>query len=175
MSRVEQSTIVHCPFDAGLSHIGNFFRMYESADGRVAKISLHVTAAIAGLEKPLSTHRSAIATLVPPPETIGTDACYRVHWEPEVPGPYPLFTGELFVEPAGRRESLSLRLRGVYTPPLAFLGDGGDVIGNTLAIATANQLLLQISEFIERDVRIERTRKKQVRHAPYGFDQPALD
>ena len=175
MSRVEQSTAVHCPFAEGLTHLGNFFRMYESADGRIAKISLQVTTAIDGLEKPLSMHRRAIATLAPTPATQSNDACYRVHWEPDTPGPYPIFTGELFLEPTSRRDSLSLRLHGVYTPPLAFLGNGRDLIGNSLAIATADQLLLQMRDFMERDVRIDVARKKTARRIPASYEQPSLD
>jgi hypothetical protein len=121
----------------------------------------------------MSFHRRAVATLRRPPASVTGDASYRVQWEPETPGPFPVFTGELFVEPVSARESLSLRLHGVYTPPLAFLGKGHDLIGNRLAVATANELLLGMRNFIERDFKIETARKKSKRAAT-NYEQPAI-
>jgi hypothetical protein len=172
MSRVEQSIAVRCPLATGHIHLDNWFRAHASPDGERATLALIVTAAIVGLDKPMSVHRSVVATLRKPPATASGDASYRVQWEPETPGPFPVFTGELFLEAVSTRESLSLRLHGVYTPPLAFLGKGHDLIGNRLAVATADELLLRMREFIERDFRIEQTRKKGQR-APERYELPA--
>jgi hypothetical protein len=163
MSRVEQSIAVRCPLAIGHTHLDNWFRVNATADGETATLALAVTAAIAGLDKPMSLHRHVLATLARPPLTATGDACYRVHWEPQVPGPFPLFTGELFLEAVSARESLSLRLHGVYTPPLAFLGQGHDIVGNRLAVATAYELLLRLREFVERDLKIDQARKKSKR------------
>jgi hypothetical protein len=172
MSRVEQSIAVRCPLATGHTHLDTWYRAHASPDGERASLPLVVTTAIVGLDRPMSLHRSVVATLRKPPVSVSSDACYRVQWEPETPGPFPLFTGELFVEAVSARESLSLRLHGVYTPPLAFLGKGHDLIGNRLAVATADELLLRMREFIERDYRIERTRKKAKR-ATENYDLPA--
>jgi hypothetical protein len=172
MSRVEQSIAVRCPLAIGHAHLDNWFRAHASPDGERATLALVVTAAIVGLEKPMSLHRSVVATLRKPPASASGDASYRVQWEPETPGPFPLFTGELFVEAVSAREALSLRLHGVYTPPLAFLGKGHDLIGNRLAVATADELLLRMREFIERDYKIELTRRKAKR-ATESYDLPA--
>jgi hypothetical protein len=172
MSRVEQSIAVRCPLASGHTHLENWFRVHASPDGEHAKIALVVTAAIAGLDKTMSLHRTAVATLRRPPASAMGDASYRVQWEPETPGPFPSFTGELFIEAVSARESLSLRLHGVYTPPLAFLGKGHDLIGNRLAVATADELLLRLREFVERDLKIEQARKKSKRMSA-SYDAPA--
>ncbi len=140
--------------------LNRFFREHGNPEGDTAKLELRIEANLPRTPASLTLQREVIATIQAHHLPADMEPRYRVQWAPEVPGPFPLFSGELVVEGLEDYDSFRLRLRGDYTPPLGLLGQGFDtVIGNHIAQATASDLLQRVREIIERDFRADETAK----------------
>ena len=163
MSHVEQSLSVACPLAQANVRLGHYFRSVGNRDGDTLKFTLIVGIDIPGFAKSVNLSRSVIATVQRKQLPGDMAPRYRVQWAAEVPGPFPLFSGELLVEGEEDYDSFSLRLTGGYTPPLGMLGGGFDaVLGKRLAAATAEDLLRRIREVIEHDFRADEARKRVI-------------
>lgn len=152
MSQLEQQVTVACPLAQAASRLKHFFREHGNPDGDTAKLELRIEVNIPGMASPLRFGRAVIATIQPHHLPADMEPRYAVQWAPEVPGPFPLFSGELLVESMDDYDSFRLRLSGSYTPPLGLVGQGFDhAVGNHVAQTTAANLLDRIKDVIERD------------------------
>jgi hypothetical protein len=82
------------------------------------------------------------------------DAFDTISVEWAVPGVnfYPKFHGTLNVEGSDDYNSFTLALRGAYNPPGGLVGEVFDIaVGHRIAEATADHLLNEIRDSIERD------------------------
>ena len=124
------------------------------------KLHLGIDVALPGSNTAVTVKRAVIATIAPHHLAADMTPRYRVQWAPEVPGPLPLFSGELLIGAGSDFDSFSLQLSGGYTPPLGHFGEGFDLaIGHRIANATADDLLANMKRAIEREFRADEARK----------------
>jgi hypothetical protein len=152
MSHIAERIAVACPPAQAASRIRRFFRENGPPSGDTTQLDLRVEIALPGIGTLLELQRSVVVTLqehhVPGDET----PRYRIQWAARVPGPFPLFAGELRVDEWTDYDSFSLRLEGDYAPPLGMAGEAFDfALGNRIARATAGDLLARIKNAIDRD------------------------
>jgi hypothetical protein len=160
MSHLEQRRSVTCPLAQAGMRLKGFFREHGNAEGDTAKLSLGIDLDVPGLPAPLALQRSVIVTIRPHHLPADMEPRYAVQWAPEIPGPFPLFAGELVVEAGDDYNSFTLFMSGNYTPPLGLVGKGFDaVLGNRVAQSTAEGLLLRIRDAIERGFAADEARK----------------
>jgi len=161
MSHIDHHVSVTCPLAQSGMRLKQFFREHGNRDGDTARLSLGIDVDVPGLHVPLTLERSVIATIQPHHVSGDMEPRYNVQWAPELPGPFPLFAGELVVEGGSDYDSFTLRLRGDYTPPLGFVGKTFDVaLGNRIAAGTAQTLLASIRTTVERNFREDEDRKR---------------
>jgi hypothetical protein len=160
MSHLEERVSVACPSAQAGLRIRNFFANHADAGAEAATLTLRLDINLPPLMTPFTLQRSVLATIAPNHLTGDMTPRYRVQWAPEVPGPFPLFSGELLVGGESDYDTFSLRLSGDYTPPLGFFGKAFDLaLGNRVAQATASDLLCQVRDLIERDYQEDEARK----------------
>jgi hypothetical protein len=152
MSHIEERTAVACPLAQAAARIRRFFRENGPPSGDTTQLDLRVDIALPGIGSLLELQRSVVVTLqehhLPGDET----PRYRIQWATRVPGPFPLFAGELRVDEWTDYDSFSLRLEGDYEPPLGIAGEAFDIVlGKRIAHVTAVDLLARIRTAIERD------------------------
>ena len=156
MSYLTQRISVACPLAEAPAYLRRYFRVHGDRSGEIARLALRVDVHVPGLPVALSLERSVIATVQEHSLRSEPLPRFTVQWAPEHPGPFPLFSGELVLEPEGTA-GFALHLSGDYEPPLAFAGKVFDgAIGNRVATETARDLLERIGGFIERAHRGER-------------------
>jgi hypothetical protein len=162
---LEQQVTVTCPLAQAATRLRNFFSANGNPDGDTAKLTLRIEVGIPGLPTQLTLQRAVLATLQPHHLPADMEPRYSVQWAPEVPGPFPLFSGELVVESTDDYDSFGLRLSGNYTPPLGLVGQGFDMaMGNRVAQAAASDLLHRIKDLIERDFQADEALKGFAQH-----------
>jgi hypothetical protein len=168
MSQLDQEVTVTCPLAQAAARLRHFFKEHGNPDGDTSKLTLRIEVNIPGVPTPLTLQRAVIATIQLHHLPSDMEPRYQVQWAPEVPGPFPLFAGELVVESMDDYDSFRLRLKGAYTPPLGLVGQGFDnAMGNHVAQATAADLLHRIRDVIERDYQANEALKGYaVRDAP---------
>lgn len=160
VSHLDKAVIVKCPLAQAALRLRQYFRDHGNTDGDTMKLTLGIDVPVPGSTAPVAVKRGVIATIQAHHLSADMAPRYRVQWAPEVPGPLPLFAGELVVGGDDDFDSFSLRLSGTYTPPLGIFGKGFDLaIGHRIAIATADDLLHNIQRAIERDYRADEARK----------------
>jgi hypothetical protein len=160
MSHLDAHVSVRCPLAQGAKRLGGLFAKNGNADGDTALLDLRVDVAVPGLPSALHLEREVVATMQfrQPPGDMTPH--FDVQWAPRTPGPFPLFAGRLSIEAADDYDSFTLALRGDYDPPLGLVGKGFDAaVGNTIANATALDLLERIKSRIEADFRADEARK----------------
>jgi hypothetical protein len=151
MSHLERRITINCPLAQAAARLQSFYAAHGSADGDVVRLSLQASVDVPGVPNPVVLQRAVIATIHKNHLPADMTPRYRVEWAPEVPGPFPLFGGELFVE-GDNYETFVLSLAGDYTPPLGLLGKGFDaLVGKRIADATASNLLERIKSFVESE------------------------
>jgi hypothetical protein len=160
MSQLEQAVTVACPLAQAGMRLRRFFQDHGNREGNTAKLTLAIELDIPGVPTPLTLKRTVVATIQAHHLPADMEPRYRVQWAPEVPGPFPMFAGELVVESADDYDSFGLRLIGAYSPPLGLVGQAFDqAMGNHIAGAAAGDLLHRIKEVIERDFQADEAAK----------------
>jgi hypothetical protein len=160
MSQLKQEVTVACPLAQAATRLQRYFREHGNREGDIAKLTLSIELDIPGVPTPLTLKRSVVATIQPHHLAADMEPRYLVQWAPEVPGPFPMFSGELIVESMDDYNSFRLRLGGEYSPPLGLLGQAFDqAMGNHIARAAAGDLLRRIKEAIERDFQADEAAK----------------
>ena len=73
-----------------------------------------------------------------------------MHWEPEAPGPYPVFDGELSVASDEDYNAFWLVLDGSYKPPGGLAGGLFDaLVGHRIAETVTHELFDTLRDAIE--------------------------
>jgi hypothetical protein len=103
---------------------------------------------IASLNVGLTLHREVTARFVPLGDA---NRAYAVAWEPVAAGPFPAFSGTLFIgENEADPSETFVTLDGHYHPPLGVAGDVFDaLIGKHIAQASAADLLERMSMYMD--------------------------
>lgn len=140
MTEIVEKEPVAAPLASAHDLIAAFFSTHPAPNGDGARVILHAgdvaQSAIIRLE---SAHRPADMT-----------PRYRVHWEPEAGGPYPVYDGELRIGADEDYNAFWLILEGSYEPPGGVAGQVFDnVIGHRIAAAVARNLLTEMRTEIE--------------------------
>jgi hypothetical protein len=128
----------------------------ESFYGRLAgnarerTLPLRVRLSDIGLPTHLTLEREVRATLVRIPAQETPTTGFHIEWEAAGGGPYPRFTGWLFLDRGADSATSVLELEGTYTAPLGPVGAFFDAaIGKSIAESTAAALLDDIVAEIE--------------------------
>jgi hypothetical protein len=167
MSHIAEHVLIDAPPAQAASRIRHFLRERGNSDGDTAKLHLHLRLNDASSAVPMSLERTIIATFQPLRRAGDMSPRYGVQWAPEVAGPFPLFSGELFVQGTDDYASFSLCLDGAYAPPLGIVGGAFDqVVGKRIARATLRDLLEQMRESIELAYRNDESKKGGASIAP---------
>lgn len=160
VSHLDRQVVIACPLPQAALRLQHYFRDHGNADGDTMKLQLGIDVVLPGSNTAVAVKRAVIATIQPHHLASDMTPRYRVQWAPEVPGPLPLFSGELLVCACNDFDSFSLQLAGGYTPPLGNFGEGFDrAIGHRIANATADGLLAHVKDAIEREFRADEARK----------------
>ena len=150
MTKISTRQRVQAPLGSANRLLQRFLTEHPGPDG-AARIVLHG----AGLE------RSAIATVTPAHRPQDMEPRYRVHWEAEGGGPYPVFDGILSIGADEDYSAFSLDLDGGYEPPMGLAGKTFDlVVGHRVAEETVRVLLAQIQHDIETTFNAEEAAKR---------------
>jgi len=174
MSELQERIDVACPLPQAAARLKHFFYEHGNAEDDTLKLDLRLDVNVPGLSTPLTLERSVIATIQLHHLPADMTPRFTVHWAPEKPGPFPLFTGELLVEAREDYDSFTLRLSGTYTPPLGVVGKGFDVVlGNRIAQATAIDLLHRLKDMIEQQFEIDEGRKRRPESAGDSLERHA--
>lgn len=134
----------------GANHAVESFYDALRSDGPKRRLALRVRLCDIGLPSQLALERDVVATLTRLPDEENPATGFHLEWAAAGGGPYPRFTGWLFLyRGAGDATSL-LDLEGTYTAPFGAVGALFDAaIGKNIAEATAAALLDDIGAQIE--------------------------
>lgn len=90
------------------------------------------------------------------------DEPWQVHWVADGGGPYPQFDGELTIRADQDYPTSIIELTGSYKPPLGIAGAVFDAVaGSKIAAATAQNLLEELGNLMERRYRTEESLKQR--------------
>lgn len=140
MTEIVEKEPVKAPLASAHVLLAAFFAAHPGPNGDGARVLLRAgdvaQAAIIHME---GAHRPADMT-----------PRYRVHWEADGGGPYPVFDGELRIGADEDYNAFWLILEGTYHPPGGVAGQVFDrVIGHRIAAASARNLLTEMRTEIE--------------------------
>lgn len=149
MRAISAHRLLHCAWP-GANHFVESFYLRLAGDGPGRTLALHVRLADIGFPSQLMLEREVRATFIRlPTEEVPTTG-FHVEWEVADGGPYPRFTGWLFLHRGPDDQTSILELEGTYTPPLGAVGAFFDAaIGKNIAESTAAALLTDIVHAIE--------------------------
>jgi hypothetical protein len=127
-----EKELVHAPLASANSFLQTFFANHAVPNGEGARIVLRVGNAA----------QSAIVSLHPAHRPADMTPRYRVHWEAESSGLFPIYDGELTIGADEDYNAFWLVLDGTYAPPGGAAGQLFDAMfGHRLAAASARSLL----------------------------------
>jgi hypothetical protein len=139
MSDIDEKVLVHAPLGSADRFLERYFAAHAAPNGG-ARVDLR-----AG-----DLAKSAIVTLVPAHRPADMNPRYTVHWEPEAPGPYPVFDGELTVDGDEDYNAFWLVLDGSYKPPGGLAGELFDaLVGHRIAETVTHELFATLQTAIE--------------------------
>lgn len=140
MTPIAEKQLVRAPLGAAHRLLQAFFAAHPAPKGAGARVTLRAgDAAQSALVVLQQVHRPQDMT-----------PHYKVHWEAEGGGPFPVFDGELSVGGDEDYNAFKLQLAGVYVPPGGLAGQVFDtVIGRRIAEETARRLLAEIGTTVE--------------------------
>ncbi|MGD0472717.1 MAG: hypothetical protein ABSB70_05815 [Candidatus Velthaea sp.] len=158
MRAISAQRILHCAWP-GSNHYVEAFYARLADDGRERTLPLRVRLADIGLPSHLSLEREVRATFVRLRADENPATGFHIQWEVAGGGPYPRFTGWLFLHRGADDSTSVLELEGTYTAPFGPVGAFFDAaIGKSIAESTADALLTDIVEAIEGAPALEITR-----------------
>ena len=154
MTPIAEKHLVRAPLGSAQRLLHAFFAANPAPKGAGARIALHAGDAT----------QAAIVVLQQAHRPQDMTPHYKVHWEADGGGPFPIFDGELLVGADEDYNAFWLQLAGVYTPPGGFAGQLFDrVIGRRIAEETSRRLLSKMAAAMERGFAGEELSK--TRHA----------
>ncbi len=138
-------TVERTPVET-MNRLQAFF--HEYAPEAEMTFALRAPFDIASLNVGLTLQREVTARFVPLGDA---NRAYAVAWEPVAAGPFPAFSGTLFIGESDADPSQTVvTLDGHYHPPLGVAGDVFDAfIGKHIAQASAADLLERMSTYID--------------------------
>lgn len=140
MTEIVEKEPVAAPLASAHPLLTAFFAAHPSQGGDGARVLLHAGGAV----------QAALITLEGAHRPGDMEPRYRVHWESEGGGPYPIFDGELRIGADEDYNAFWLILEGGYKPPGGVAGQVFDaVIGHRIAAAAARNLLTEMRTEIE--------------------------
>ena len=140
MSAIVEKDLVHAPLASANYFLQAFLAAHPAPKGAGARITLHAGDAA----------QPAIVSLEPAHRPEDMTPRYRVHWEAEGGGHFPIFDGELTVGADDDYDAFWLLLDGAYAPPGGVAGQLFDaVVGHRIAATSARGLLTEIRLEIE--------------------------
>jgi hypothetical protein len=140
VTAIVEKELVHAPLGSAQTFLQAYFAAHPAPKGEGARILLRAGDAA----------QSAIVTLQPARRPADMTPRYRVHWEAEDGGPYPVYDGELTIGADDDYNAFWLVLDGAYQPPGGVAGQLFDaVIGRRIAAASARGLLTEMRAEIE--------------------------
>jgi hypothetical protein len=132
MSAITEKKLVHAPLASANLFLQALFANHTVPNGEGARIVLRVGKAA----------QLVIVNLQPAHRPADMTPHYRVNWETESSGPFPIFNGELTIGADDDYNAFWLVLDGTYAPPGGVAGQLFDaVFGHRLAAASARSLL----------------------------------
>jgi hypothetical protein len=140
MTSIDEKELVHAPLASAGGFLEAYFAAHAGPKGDGARVTLHAGE---------SAH-TAIVTLTPAHRPEDMTPRFRVHWEAEDGGPYPIYDGELSIGADDDYDAFWLVLDGGYEPPGGPAGKVFDVVvGRGIAAAAARGFLAEIRTEIE--------------------------
>lgn len=150
MTAIVEKELVHAPLASASPLLQAYFSAHPAPSGDGARVVLR-----AG-----EVAQPAIVTLHPNHKPADMTPRYRVHWEAEAGGPYPVFDGELTIGADEDDHAFWLVLDGRYAPPGGAAGAVFDaVVGHRIAAASARGLLGEMRAEIESVFKAEERAK----------------
>jgi hypothetical protein len=149
MRAISAQRLLQCAWP-NANHFVESFYTTLTADNGGRTLPLRVRLADIGIPSHLMLERDVVVTLVRlPTEEVPTTG-FRIDWIAVGGGPYPRFTGWLFLHPGADDSTSVLELEGTYTAPFGPLGAAFDAaIGKSIAESTAASLLEDLVAAIE--------------------------
>lgn len=149
MRAISAQRLLHCAWPSANHYVEAFYARLDG-DSRERTLPLRVRLHDVGLPSQLTLERDVRAKLT----RLGDDEIqttgFRIEWAAAGGGPYPRFTGWLFVRRGPDDASSVLELEGTYTAPFGPVGALFDAaIGKSVAEATAAALLTDIVSQVE--------------------------
>jgi hypothetical protein len=149
MRAISAQRLLNCAWPTANHYVEAFYGRLADA-GRGRTLPLRVRLSDIGLPTQLSLEREVRATLVRLPDEEIPTTGFHIEWEVAGGGPYPRFTGWLFLHPGADDSTSVLELEGTYTAPFGPLGAFFDAaVGKSIAESTAAALLSDIAGSIE--------------------------
>ena len=149
MRAITARRLLQCAWPSANHYVESFYGGL-AGDGRGRTLPLRVRLHDIGLPSQLALEREVRATLARLPDEESPTTVYHIEWAAAGGGPYPRFTGWLFLNRAEDDRNSVLELEGTYTAPFGALGAVFDAaIGKRIAESTAETLLADIAGKIE--------------------------
>lgn len=140
MSTIMEKELVHAPLGSANSFLQTFFANHTVPNSEGARIVLHAGEGA----------QAAVVSLQPAHRPEDMTPRYRVHWEAEGGGPFPVYDGELTIGADNDYNAFWLVLGGAYAPPGGAAGQLFDaVFGHRIAVSSARGLLTDMRAEIE--------------------------
>jgi len=150
LTPIAEKELVRAPLGSAAGFLQAFFAAHPAPNGEGARIVLR-----AG-----DVAQSAIISLEPAHRPADMTPRYRVHWEAEGGGPYPVYDGILTIGADNDYNTFWLVLDGAYAPPGGVPGQVFDaVIGHRIATASARGLLTDIRAAVETQFAVQERAK----------------
>ncbi len=149
MRSISAQRLLHCSWPGANHYVEAFYGRLAGAE-RERTLPLRVRLADLGFPTRLMLEREVRATLVRLPDEEIPATGFHIDWEAADGGPYPRFTGWLFLHRGPDESTSVLELEGTYTAPFGPLGAFFDAaLGKSIAESTAAALLSDIVAEIE--------------------------
>ena len=152
MTAIAERELVRAPLASANAFVQEYVAAHRAPKGNGARIILQ-----AG-----EVAQAALITVDPAHRPEDMTPRYKVRWEAEAGGPYPVFDGELTIGSDVDYNAFWLVLDGDYAPPGGIAGQVFDaVIGRRIATACARGLLAEMRGDIEARFTAQEQAKKR--------------
>lgn len=149
MRAISAHRLLPCAWPSANHYVEAFYGRL-AGDARERSLPLRVRLHDIGLPTHFTLEHDVRATLFRVPDDELATTGFRIEWSAAGGGPYPRFTGWLFLQRGADEATSLLELEGTYTPPFGPLGAIFDAtIGKKIAEVTAAALLADIVSQIE--------------------------
>jgi len=149
MRAISAQRLLPCAWPGANRYVESFYQSL-AGNARQRTLPLRVRLSDIGFPTHLTLEREVRATLVRLPSQEVPTTGFHIEWEAAGGGPYPRFTGWLFLHRGDDDATSVLELEGTYTAPFGPVGAFFDAaVGKSIAESTAAALLNDIVEEIK--------------------------